>query len=156
MALAEYKKKRDFKKTPEPKGILSKQKKTLHFVVQKHHARALHYDFRLEHRGVLKSWAVPKGPPLKAKERRLAVLVEDHPYSYRTFEGRIPKGEYGAGTVKIWDQGVYAQVTPFDDGIKKGHLTFVMLGKKLKGEYALVRIEKDPKNWLLIKANKKV
>lgn len=155
MALRLYKKKRDFTKTPEPAGKLKKRSKTLRFVVQKHRARRLHWDFRLEHRGVLKSWAVPKGPPLRAKERRLAVMVEDHPYSYRTFEGIIPKGEYGAGKVEIWDEGVYAPVSSFDQGLKKGHITFLMLGKKLQGEYVLIRL-KDDKNWLLIKTNKKL
>lgn len=154
MTLDTYKQKRDFKKTPEPSGKKARSRKGLAFVVQKHHASQLHYDFRLEHRGVLKSWAVPKGPPLRPKNRRLAVMVEDHPYAYKDFAGRIPKGEYGAGMVQIWDKGTYEPVSPIDQGLRSGHLTIILHGRKLKGEYALIRF-RGPKNWLLIKAQKK-
>lgn len=165
MGLSVYVKKRDFKRTPEPSGKKVGTKKELIFVVQKHHATQLHYDFRLEHRGVLKSWAVPKGPPLKPKDRRLAVMVEDHPYAYKDFAGRIPEGEYGAGIVKIWDKGTYKAVSSIDQGLRSGHLTIVLRGKKLKGEYALVRFKPrrpsgsgsrpQRRDWLLIKARKK-
>jgi bifunctional non-homologous end joining protein LigD len=153
--LTVYHKKRDFKETPEPKGRPHRGGKLPIFVVQKHRARQLHYDFRLGHDGVLKSWAVPKGPPRAKGDRRLAVMVEDHPYAYKDFAGTIPKGQYGAGTVEIWDKGVYEPVFPIAAGIRKGHLTFILRGKKLKGEYALIKF-RGPKNWLLIKAKKKV
>jgi bifunctional non-homologous end joining protein LigD len=155
--LREYREKRDFKKTPEP-SKKSKTSKVLHFVVQKHDARNLHYDFRLEHEGVLLSWAVPKGPSKTPGEKRLAVHVEDHPLDYRTFEGVIPKGNYGAGTVEIWDEGNYLAVGAtttaesekiITAGMKKGHIEFILNGKKMKGPYDLVRM--DEKNWLLIK-----
>ncbi len=115
-------------------------------MVQEHHARRLHYDFRLEMNGVLRSWAVPKGPPLKAGVRRLAVEVEDHAVDYIDFEGDIPEGEYGAGTVTIWDRGTYALEKSEPD-----QLRFVLQGEKLRGRYALVRLEKQPENWLLLK-----
>ena len=120
------------------------------FVVQKHRASHLHWDFRLAYRGVLKSWAVPKEPP-RSPGRRLAVQMPDHPYAYRNFAGRIPAGHYGAGMVTIWDKGTYEPLKPFGAGLRKGRLTFRLKGKKLKGEYALVRF-RGPKNWLLIKA----
>jgi len=151
MALATYKKKRDFKKTPEPKGTLAKETKSQIFVVQKHHASHLHYDFRLEMDGVLKSWAVPKGPSLDPSVKRLAMEVEDHPFSYKDFEGTIPKGNYGAGEVIVWDNGNYA-VT--EGSIRKGHLEFVLNGKKLKGGFDLVRTKRNDSKrnqWLLIK-----
>jgi bifunctional non-homologous end joining protein LigD len=160
MTLRKYKEKRSFENTPEPKGSKSKGAVAFPaFCVQKHAASHLHYDFRLEHKGVLLSWAVPKGPSLDPADKRLAVHVEDHPLEYRHFEGVIPKGNYGAGTVEIWDEGKFA--TPdaankkdvekaIDVGLKKGHLTFILLGKKLKGSFNLVRL-KDDKNWLLIK-----
>lgn len=161
MGLSIYKKKRSFAHTPEPSGGRSKIK-SLQFVVQKHDASHLHYDFRLEMEGVLKSWAVPKGPSLDPAQKRLAVMVEDHPYNYRRFEGTIPKGHYGAGTVEIWDRGTY---TPADPGsskrenertllnqLKKGKLTFILHGDKLKGEFSLVKMKQAEKNqWLLIK-----
>ncbi len=161
MALSEYAKKRRFDKTPEPKAKTAKGKGMLRFVVQKHAASSLHYDFRLELDGVLKSWAVPKGPSLKPGDHHLAVHVEDHPFEYRNFEGVIPKGEYGAGNVIIWDEGTYVGRGSTDrkstekeirQGLKKGHITFVVLGKKLKGEFALVKMP-DAENdaWLLIK-----
>ena len=154
-SLTTYRAKRDFSKTREPMPRVAHGNKKPIFVVQKHRARALHYDFRLEHRGVLKSWALPKGPPHKAGERRLAVMTEDHPLPYAHFEGTIPKGQYGAGRVEIWDSGVYAPVKPLSPGLRAGHITFVLLGHRLKGEYALVRM-KDQKNWLMLKAKKKL
>ncbi len=120
------------------------------FVVQKHRATRLHWDFRLEHRGVLKSWAVPKGPPRTAGDKRLAVAVEDHPLSYATFHGTIPKGRYGAGTVEVEDKGTYEPDGSLAAGLKRGSIKLVLHGKKLKGPYALVKF-RDPKNWLLIK-----
>ena len=124
------------------------------FVVHKHAATHLHYDFRLELGGVLKSWAVPKGPPRRAADKRLAIAVPDHPLSYARFEGTIPKGEYGAGKVEIWDKGTYLPRGSLPSGLRRGHGTFVLNGKKLKGEYALVRLKK-PRQWLLIKAHAK-
>ncbi|MFN7161199.1 MAG: DNA ligase D [Candidatus Gracilibacteria bacterium] len=159
MALDLYQSKRNFKKTSEPKGKERKTVSKLLFVVQKHDASHLHYDFRLELDGVLKSWAIPKGPSLDPEDKRLAVEVEDHPFEYRNFEGHIPKGNYGAGDVIVWDTGVYhspdakTQKENYEmlmKGYKKGHLQFVLEGKKLKGSYDLFRI-KDGKNWLLVK-----
>ncbi|MET4082837.1 bifunctional non-homologous end joining protein LigD [Pedobacter sp. UYP30] len=159
MSLKKYLEKRDFSKTTEPKSGAGKGKK-LEFVVQRHHASRLHYDFRLELDGVLKSWAIPKGPSLNPKDKRLAMMVEDHPYNYRTFEGSIPTGNYGAGTVTIFDAGNY---TPIDDGsikelkngLKDGNLKFRLQGKILKGEFALVKLKngKEDNAWLLIKHN---
>src|SRR6476660_8454534 len=158
MALTKYRQKRSFKKTPEPEG----GKPTggeLRFVVQKHSASHLHYDFRLEMEGVLKSWAVPKGPSMNPDDKRLAMMVEDHPYDYKDFEGTIPEGNYGAGNVIVWDNGTYL---PADDykgspeskliaDLKKGHLSFVMKGKKVKGEFSLVHLKgKQDNAWLLI------
>lgn len=161
MSLRKYHAKRNFADTPEPSGApLKKRSKKLAFVVQEHHATALHYDFRLELDGVLKSWAVPKGPSMDPHDRHLAMMVEDHPFSYRTFEGTIPEGNYGAGTVTIWDKGTYEPRVQSDDpekelqrGLKKGHVTFIMHGKKLHGEFALVKMEnaKQKNAWLLIK-----
>ena len=156
-SLARYHKKRDFSETPEPRGARKKGSARLRFVIQKHHASRLHYDFRLEADGVLKSWAIPKGPSFDPKDRRLAMHVEDHPMDYRTFEGIIPKGNYGAGEVIVWDQGTY-ELSEGDDPAKeigKGKIKFVMHGKKMHGEFTLVRIRGrnsesgDP--WLLIK-----
>lgn len=155
-SLARYHKKRDFGDTPEPRGARKKSAGRLKFVIQKHHASRLHYDFRLEADGVLKSWAVPKGPSFDPKDRRLAMHVEDHPMDYRTFEGIIPKGNYGAGEVIVWDQGTY-ELSEGDDPAKeigKGKIKFVMHGKKMHGEFTLVRIrgrESDGDPWLLIK-----
>lgn len=162
MGLEKYFKKRRFNETPEPKGAAKKSpSKKLAFVVQEHHASRLHYDFRLELDGVLKSWAIPKGPSLDPHEHHLAVMTEDHPFDYRKFEGIIPEGNYGAGNVIIWDQGWYeprqetaAQQKALRAGLKKGHLTFLLHGKKLKGEFALIKLknaEADDKAWLLIK-----
>jgi len=163
MSLEEYLRKRDLTKSPEPAAKERKPVKALRFVIHKHAASHLHYDFRLELDGVLKSWAIPKGPSLDPAVKRLAVMVEDHPYEYGDFEGVIPKGNYGAGEVIIWDSGTYhAPATPEREqseellraGLKKGDLKFVLRGEKLSGEFALVRIKGDKDNaWLLIKKN---
>lgn len=162
MSLVKYREKRHFKDTPEPSGRLKKSRtKQLEFVVQKHHASHLHYDFRLEMDGVLKSWAVPKGPSLNPQDKRLAMMVEDHPYAYRKFEGVIPEGNYGAGNVIIWDKGTYQarkgdgdEVKTLRQELSKGHLTFILHGQKLKGEFALVKKNGLQENaWLLIKKN---
>jgi bifunctional non-homologous end joining protein LigD len=169
--LNKYQKMRDFGDTPEPAGKLKpvKGKKPI-FVIQKHHASHLHYDFRLEMEGVLKSWAVPKGPSYDPGVKRLAMMTEDHPYDYAKFEGVIPEGNYGAGNVIIWDQGTWDFVEPGDDAVKalkSGKLTFRLNGKKMFGEWALVRISGrgrtgDKGNeWLLLKhkdqfANEKI
>ncbi len=159
-ALTTYHSKRDFKKTPEPKGRVARARKQPRFVVQKHRASTLHYDFRLEADGVLKSWAVPKGPPRTAAERRLAVPTEDHPLSYIDFEGPIPAGEYGAGTVEVWDTGTYENLTEKDGkpvppgrAIRAGHIAFALNGNRLRARYALTRVGKDGKRerWLLVK-----
>jgi bifunctional non-homologous end joining protein LigD len=160
VGLALYKKKRSFKDTPEPTGGKTSGS-SLRFVVQKHAASRLHYDFRLEMEGVLKSWAVPKGPSLNPQDKRLAIMVEDHPYDYRTFEGIIPKGNYGAGTVIVWDEGTFEALEPGTkkeqeksllQQLKKGSLKFKMNGSKLKGEFALVKLKNSEDNaWLLIK-----
>jgi bifunctional non-homologous end joining protein LigD len=161
MALTLYNKKRNFKKTSEPAGKVKKSVSKLAFVVQRHKASRLHYDFRLEMDGVLKSWAVPKGPSLNPKDKRLAMMVEDHPYDYKDFEGIIPEGNYGAGIVEIWDNGTYADVDnstkevaekKLRAGLKAGNLKFQLLGGKLKGEFALVKLKgKEDNSWLLIK-----
>ena len=160
MQLGEYASKRKFEKTPEPKPGLRHKGDRLIFVVHKHAARALHYDLRLEMEGVLKSWAVPKGPSLDPSLKRLAVMVEDHPLDYKDFEGVIPEGSYGAGSVIIWDRGFYHHPSTRDedeseklllDGLRKGDLKFVLEGEKLHGEFALVRMKKDGKSWLLLK-----
>ncbi len=161
MALKDYNSKRKFDETSEPEGKKRKSKDKLVFVIQRHAASRLHYDFRLEMDGVLKSWAVPKGPSLDPKDKRLAMMVEDHPYDYKDFEGNIPEGNYGAGQVEIWDSGTYE---PLDDHsklsdekellqeLKAGSLKFILHGKKLKGEFALVKMKNTEENsWLLIK-----
>jgi bifunctional non-homologous end joining protein LigD len=157
--LREYNKKRDFTRTKEPAGkVLKKKSKKLAFVVQEHHARRLHWDLRLELEGVLKSWAVPKGPSLDPKDRRLAVQTEDHPMKYKTFHGTIPQGEYGGGEMFIWDTGWWEPLEETGDpveALEKGHLKFRMHGEKLKGSFVLVRTsfrgDENKKNWLLIK-----
>lgn len=157
MTLKNYRKKRDFKQTKEPSGK-KKSTQTKHlYLIQKHAASHLHYDFRLEMEGVLKSWAVPKGPSLDPAVKRLAVHVEDHPIEYGSFEGAIPKGQYGGGTVMLWDTGQWEiQDAPGAvQAYKKGSMTFVIKGKKLKGLWKLIQIKKDPKNWLLIKIDDK-
>jgi bifunctional non-homologous end joining protein LigD len=163
MSLTTYNTKRDFKQTSEPAGKKVKQvDKQLSFVIQRHKASHLHYDFRLEMDGVLKSWAVPKGPSLNPKDKRLAMMVEDHPYDYKDFAGVIPEGNYGAGIVEIWDSGTYTSLEEKEDtkadekilkaGLEAGNLKVVLYGKKLKGEFALVRLKgEDSKSWLLIK-----
>jgi bifunctional non-homologous end joining protein LigD len=162
MPLNAYQKKRSFKKSSEPKGVLGKksQHNFLHFVIQKHAASHLHYDFRLEMHGVLKSWAIPKGPSLNPNVKRLAIQVEDHPYEYKDFEGIIPEGNYGAGKVIIWDEGSYdpgdKSIKDFDKyfvkSLKLGHIDFVLHGQKLSGKFSLVKIKSPQKNaWLLIK-----
>jgi len=160
MGLKEYAAKRQFEKTPEPGPGALQEGRRLVFVVQKHAARRLHYDLRLELDGVLKSWAVPKGPSLDPSVKRLAVMVEDHPIAYRDFEGVIPEGNYGAGSVIIWDRGFYRHPQARDEreneqlllaGLKKGDLKFVLEGEKLRGEFALVKIRTDEKSWLLLK-----
>jgi bifunctional non-homologous end joining protein LigD len=164
MKLTEYRSKRDFKKTPEPSGREGAAAgEPLHFVVHKHHATRLHWDLRLELDGVLKSWAVPKGPSLDPDDKKLAVMVEDHPIDYQFFEGVIPEGNYGAGVVMIWDRGMYYAVGAPDRGsseeilragLAKGHISFVLDGQRLKGEFALVRLKKAQENsWLLLKKN---
>jgi len=187
MSLEDYNKKRAFNNTPEPPASsdeLQKDGKTqmpagsaggadaqdaaidndnLKFVVHKHYASRLHFDLRLELDGVLKSWAIPKGPTVNPKEKKLAVMVEDHPFEYRDFEGIIPEGNYGAGRVYIWDQGTYHALGTegraeseklLKEGLEKGHMTFILNGNVLKGEFALIRLKKaSPKDWLLIKKN---
>ncbi len=161
MGLQKYHAKRRFNQTPEPRGRQKSVRGPLHFVVQKHDATRLHYDFRLELDGVLKSWAVPKGPSLNPEDRRLAMMVEDHPYDYRTFEGIIPEGNYGAGAVMVWDEGVYHAPGTTDrreterrirEGLVNGRLSFVLEGQKLHGEFSLVRLKRGAENaWLLLK-----
>src|SRR5438552_3482990 len=165
MALAKYQQKRKFSTTPEPPGKPKRSKGRLRFVVQKHAASRLHYDFRLELDGVLVSWAVPKGPSLNPADKRLAMKVEDHPYDYRTFEGIIPKGNYGAGTVMVWDEGTYTsyETSSRSEGLKrlraglqKGDLKIVLQGKKLRGAFAIFKMKgRDENAWLLIKKQDK-
>src|SRR5688500_11926833 len=160
--LTEYSAKRTFDATPEPgPEVVEKRSGPLLFVIQQHSATRMHYDFRLECEGVLKSWAVPKGPSLDPTEKRLAVQTEDHPYDYASFEGIIPPKQYGAGEVIVWDCGVYSpdenDVTLFHDrdeaerqvreGLGKGKLSFQLRGEKVKGSFALVRTSKGPKSW---------
>ncbi len=162
-ALVEYKKKRDFKDTPEPQGssATKKHKKPI-FVIQQHDASHMHYDLRLEIDGVLVSWAVPKGPSTDPHDKRLAIETEDHPMDYATFEGIIPEGNYGAGSVIVWDKGTYENIKEKDGAIipmnechTNGQIEIVLHGKKLQGGYALVRTHLDGKKnqWLLIKMN---
>ena len=161
MSLSLYKKKRKFDETTEPQGGKATDQ-ALVFVIQKHNASRLHYDFRLEMEGVLKSWAVPKGPSTNPIDKRLAMMVEDHPFDYRTFEGTIPAGNYGAGEVIVWDQGTYHSWGEEDrkksqkvllEGLKKGHITFILQGDKLKGEFALIKLKngRQENAWLLVK-----
>jgi bifunctional non-homologous end joining protein LigD len=159
--LSEYRRKRDFSKTAEPRGGKAAAGPALAFVIQKHAARALHFDLRLELDGVMKSWAVPKGPSLDPSVKRLAMQVEDHPIEYNAFEGTIPQGEYGGGTVMLWDRGTYAYwdkdpdpVEQLREGYRRGDFKFELKGKRLKGSWVLVRIKRgDPEKpqWLLIK-----
>jgi bifunctional non-homologous end joining protein LigD len=184
MSLEKYKDKRNFNKTPEPftdknnenienadgikpevigAGMEKSNSGKLKFVIHKHFASHLHFDLRLELDGVLKCWAIPKGPTINPNEKRLAVMVEDHPLEYKEFEGSIPDGNYGAGQVYIWDSGTYHALGTEDRGksseilrqeIGKGHLTFILEGNLMKGEFALVKLKKaSPKDWLFIKKN---
>lgn len=163
MTLSKYNQKRNFKSTAEPEGVVAKSENELLFVVQKHAASHLHYDFRLEVDGVLKSWAVPKGPSMNPEDKRLAMMVEDHPYSYKDFEGNIPEGNYGAGNVIVWDNGTYTATeaegnmeNKLKAGIHKGHLSIILKGKKLKGEFSLIKLKGKQENaWLLIKKDDK-
>jgi bifunctional non-homologous end joining protein LigD len=154
--LAEYNRRRRFDVTPEPAGKMRKAKqKQREFVVQKHRATSLHYDFRLEHDGVMLSWAVPKGPSLDPANRRFAMQTEDHPIEYNQFEGVIPEGEYGGGTVMIWDRGTWEpEVEDVDQALAKGDLKFTLHGQKLRGSWVLVRMRQ--RQWLLIKHRDKV
>lgn len=159
--LAEYRRKRDFSQTAEPEGGGTRSGHKLQFVIQKHAASHLHYDLRLEHDGVMKSWAVPKGPSLDPSVKRLAMQVEDHPIEYNEFEGTIARGEYGGGTVMLWDRGSYSYGGSNPDpeeglrrGYEKGDFKFVLNGKRLKGSWALVRMRNGrpgKPQWLLIK-----
>jgi bifunctional non-homologous end joining protein LigD len=159
--LTEYRRKRDFTQTAEPAGGGRRKARNRAFVIQKHAASHLHYDLRLEHDGVMKSWAVPKGPSLDPSVKRLAMQVEDHPIEYNEFEGTIPQGEYGGGTVMLWDRGTYSYGGTDPDpeeglrrGYAKGDFKFVLSGKRLKGSWALVRMRNDrpgKPQWLLIK-----
>jgi len=157
VALTDYHNKRDFERTPEPEGRMARSESGRMFVVQKHAASRLHYDFRLEFEGVLKSWAIPKGPALEPSEKRLAVQVEDHPLEYGSFEGIIPEGEYGGGTVMVWDRGEWEPMGDPAAGFKKGHLKFRLRGQKLRGGWSLIRLHSKEQddgakvNWLLIK-----
>jgi len=159
MSLARYKAKRDFSRTNEPRGAQTgkRSRRRFLFVIQKHAARRLHYDFRLELDGVLKSWALPKGIPTMKGEKRLAVQVEDHPVDYANFEGTIPAGNYGAGTVMLWDAGICEAVDDQPvEGLRKGKLLIQLEGQKLKGHWALIRMrpreDRDENAWLIIKA----
>jgi bifunctional non-homologous end joining protein LigD len=157
MTLAKYRKKRNFRVSPEPRGSEGgKRKSSLLYVIQKHRASRLHYDFRLEWKGVLLSWAIPKGPSLDPSVKRLAMQVEDHPVEYGSFEGVIPAGEYGGGTVMLWDRGTWSpEVADVDAALSKGDLKFTLHGKKLRGSWALVRTRgyggNSKTSWLLIK-----
>jgi DNA ligase D-like protein (predicted 3'-phosphoesterase) len=160
-SLKDYQAKRDFSRTPEPSGKGTRTVREPIFVIQKHAASHLHYDFRLEVDGVLKSWAIPKGPSTDPKDKRLAVPTEDHPLEYADFEGTIPAGEYGGGTVLVWDTGPYRNLTekkgesiPMAQAVAHGHVKIWLEGKKLQGGYALTRFRtgKD-ESWLLVKAD---
>ncbi len=157
--LEEYRKKRDFTKTAEP-GPEQLESEQAIYVVQKHNARRIHFDFRLEHDGVLKSWAVPKGLSDDPRDKRLAVRTEDHPVAYATFTGEIPKGEYGAGTVEIWDRGKFVNITikggkvqPLSETLEKGHFIIYLKGDKLNGSYAFTRLDND--EWIIVKKKEK-
>src|SRR5919108_1473432 len=159
-ALRAYREKRDFRRSPEPSGTRGRgRKKEPQFVVQKHDATSLHYDFRLEADGVLKSWAVPKGPSLNPADKRLAMPTEDHPLDYADFEGVIPEGQYGAGAVIVWDAGTYRNLTERDgepvaveDAVEAGHVKVWLEGRKLTGGYALTRMGGGGRSrWILVK-----
>jgi DNA ligase D-like protein (predicted 3'-phosphoesterase) len=158
-SLERYRQKRDFRRTSEPRGRRRRSPLRPRFVVQKHDATTLHYDFRLEAGGVLKSWAVPKGPSTNPKDKQLAVPTEDHPLDYAEFEGVIPEGEYGAGTVLVWDTGTYRNLTeagdepvPVEDAVERGHVKVWLDGQKLRGGFALTRMRRgNNAAWLLVK-----
>ena len=160
-SLSQYRAKRDFGRTPEPPASAGRRRKEPRFVIQQHDATAMHYDFRLEVDGVLKSWAVPKGPSTDPRDKRLAMPTEDHPMGYASFEGVIPKGEYGGGPVIVWDQGTYRNLTERDDhevpmgeALRRGHAKFWLEGTKLRGGYALTRTPvggSAREKWLLVK-----
>ncbi len=162
MSLSKYTEKRDVTKSLEPEGKIKKKSHSLAFVVQRHKASRLHYDFRMEVNGVLKSWAIPKGPSMNPKDKRLAMMVEDHPYEYKNFEGVIPEG-YGAGIVEIWDKGKFSVSKKVNNlkteeiisaGLKSGSVKFILHGKKLKGEFSLIKLKsKSDNSWLLIKSS---
>jgi DNA ligase D-like protein (predicted 3'-phosphoesterase) len=158
--LREYKGKRDFSKSPEPKGDSGKSGKKPIFTVQQHKASSMHFDFRLEYDGVLASWAVPKGPSTDPNDKRLAVRTEDHPLEYARFEGAIPEGEYGAGAVIVWDYGEYENKSEKNgeridmaEALDKGHVSVRLHGQKIRGGYSLIhtKMRGDEKNWLLVK-----
>lgn len=155
--LEHYRAKRDFTRTSEPPGARKDARNGNAYLIQRHEARNLHFDFRLEHEGVLKSWAIPRGPSMDPGDKRLAVRTEDHPIEYGAFEGSIPKGQYGGGTVMLWDEGTWEPVEDPDEGFREGKLKFVIHGKRLNGGFALVRLRSDTgrkqgkENWLLIK-----
>lgn len=160
--LADYIKKRHFKKTPEPKGTVKKASKNRIFVIQQHLSKRPHFDFRIEIKGVLKSWALPKGIPKTTAIKRLAMLTDDHPLEYANFEGIIPKKEYGAGEVKIFDSGTYENIKkdkagkkiPIEKSFINGKIEIYLYGKKIQGAYAIIKYKND-KTWLLIKMKKK-
>jgi len=153
--LKEYNEKRDFEKTAEPEGVEKNAGEGLKYVVQHHIARRDHYDFRLEWKGVMMSWAVPKGPSYNPSDRRLAIKVEDHPLDYRNFEGIIPQGQYGGGTVMIWDEGFWEPHGDVEQSLKEGALKFIVKGKRIEGKWTLIDLkEKDgdkKDNWILLK-----
>jgi DNA ligase D-like protein (predicted 3'-phosphoesterase) len=161
MSTKSYERKRNFRRTPEPRGGKGPSQKNPIFVIQKHDASTLHYDFRIEVGGVLKSWVVPKGPSTDPRDKRLAMPTEDHPLDYANFEGVIPSGEYGAGTVVVWDTGAYDNITkkdgeaiPIEQALQDGHVVIRLHGKKLAGGYALQRTGRgDDKRWLLVKVD---
>ena len=162
VALAKYKKKRNFKITPEPKAKAKNLKKDI-FVIQKHFSKRVHFDFRLKLKNVLKSWAVPKGLPKSTIVKTLAVMTEDHPLAYAKFEGTIPKGEYGAGKVVIYDKGYFenikkdksGKIIPLAKCIKNGHIEVFLHGKKINSAYALIKFQKEKNSWLAIKMKKR-
>ncbi|NGX62881.1 MAG: hypothetical protein KR126chlam6_00283 [Candidatus Anoxychlamydiales bacterium] len=162
MSLKSYQKKRDFKKTPEPKAKVLKTERENIFVIQEHFSKRKHFDFRIQINRALKSWAVPKGVPKKTSEKRLAMLTEDHPLEYAKFQGTIPQGEYGAGRVKIYDSGTFenikkdkaGKIVPINKCFKNGQIEIFLHGKKINAAFALVKF-RDDKTWLLIKMRKK-
>jgi bifunctional non-homologous end joining protein LigD len=148
VSLEEYWAKRDFSRTPEPRGGVKEAEGDM-FVVQEHHASRLHWDLRLERAGVLKSWAVPKGPPEERGTRRLAVQTEDHPVEYAEFEGAIPEGEYGGGTISLWDRGEYET-----EKWREGEIIVRLRGERLEGRYCMIGLRDQPRNWLLFRCGK--